>query len=84
MNTDNLVISHNLGLAEVTQYAVANKIVLLIISMMVQYITIFVADFPKYKESPQKVISVVKQLSYKFCIFFNYCNCYFYIFSTNY
>ena len=68
MNTDNLVISHNLGLAEVAQYAVANKIVLLIISMMVQYITIFVADFPKYKESPQKVISVVKQLSYKFCI----------------
>lgn len=68
MNTDNLIISHNLGLAEVAQYSVANKIILLIISMMVQYLTIFVADFPKYKEDPQKVSFIIKQLSYKFCV----------------
>ncbi len=70
MNTDNLVISHNLGLAEVSQYSVANKIVLLLISIMVQYITVFVSEFPKYKEQSEEVTVIVNKLSHRFCIAF--------------
>lgn len=68
MNTDNLVISHNLGLTEVAQYSIANKMVLLIISIMMQYLMVFVSEFPKHREQPEKTSAIVQTLLRRFCI----------------
>jgi len=68
MNTDGLVISHNIGLANVVQYSIANKLILLIISVMVNYILVFVAEFPKYQEQPENTRLIVQKLLRRFCI----------------
>ncbi len=68
MNTDSLVISHSIGISHVVKYSIANKLILLIISIMVNYILVFVAEFPKYLDQPENTRRIVQKLLRRFCI----------------
>lgn len=68
MSSDNLVISHNLGLSEVASYAIANKVVILSIIIMSRYLSVYIAMFPKYQDNLAYTVPVLNKLMLRFIL----------------
>lgn len=68
MSTDNLVISHNLGLPEVASYAIANKVVILSFTIMSRYLSVYIAMFPKYQDNLAYTVPMLNKLMLRFIL----------------